>query len=131
VSAKHRPQSTALPAVAAALQALSTAVLELADADGSAFEQLLDAYKLPKSTPEEQQARRASIAATAARAAEVGQLIHAHAQRAATLLDTVTAEIHANIVSDFTAAQSLFAANQAIQQKNIEENLAIALRFRS
>jgi formiminotetrahydrofolate cyclodeaminase len=131
VSARHRPQSTALAETADALQALSTAVLELADADGSAFQQLLDAYKLPKTTPEEQQARRATIAATAARAAEVGRTINDHALQAAAILETVREEIHTNIVSDFTAAQNLFAANQAIQQKNIEENLAIERSFRS
>ena len=129
VSAKHKPLSTALPEAVAALQTLSTAVLELADADGSAFVQLLDAYKLPKTSSEEQRVRRAAIAAAAARAAQVGEAINDHALRAAAILETVKDEIHANIVSDFTAAQCLFTANQAVQQQNIAENRAIELRF--
>jgi len=131
VSAKHQPQSTALPEAAEALQTLRAAVLELADADGTAFEQLLAAYKLPTATPEAQQARRESIATAAARAADVGEAIIDHARRAADILAAVKDQIQINVASDFNAAQSLFTANQAVQQSNIDENRAIERRFRS
>lgn len=131
VSVKHQPQSTALPAAAEALQTLCAAVLELADADGTAFEQLLAAYRLPQATPEAQQARRERIAAAAAHAADVGEAIIDHAHRAADSLAAVKHQIHANVASDFNAAQSLFAANQAVQQSNIDENRALERRFRS
>lgn len=131
ISAKHQPLSTSLTQAAAALQTLSSAVLELAAADGAAFEELLDAYKLPKRTPQEQQTRRATIAAAAVRAADVGQSIIDQAQRATAILDAIKDEIHPNLVSDFSAAHSLFAANHAIQQQNIDENRAIAQRFSS
>jgi formiminotetrahydrofolate cyclodeaminase len=130
VSAKHQPQSTALPEAADALQILCAAVLELADADGTAFEQLLAAYRLPKTTPGAQQARRESIAAAAARAADVGEAIIDHARRAADILAAIKEQIHANVAGDFNAAQSLFAANQTVQQGNIAENRAIERRFR-
>jgi len=135
VSLKHHvesaPENAQLRDAAESLQAVSTAVLALADADGIAFERLLEAYKLPKTTPQEQQARRSAIADAAGQAAQVGQAINEHAQRATHLLDTVQDAIHANILSDFAAAQKLFAANQSIQQQNIAENLAIQSRFRS
>jgi methenyltetrahydrofolate cyclohydrolase len=131
VSAKHQPQSTALPEAAQALQTLCAAVLELADADGTAYQQLLAAYRLPKATPEAQQVRRESIAAAAARAADVGEAIIDRARRAAAILAAVKDQIHTNVASDFNAAQPLFAANQAIQQNNIDENRCIEQQFRN
>jgi methenyltetrahydrofolate cyclohydrolase len=131
VSLKHQPRNLALRDVADSLQTLSAAVTALADADGIAFEQLLGAYQLPKTTLQEQQARRQAIGDAAARAAQVGQSINDHAQRAAALLETVQDAIHSNIRSDLTAAQHLLVANQSIQQQNIAENLAIASKFRS
>lgn len=131
VSLKYQPENLALRDAADSLQTLSAAVLALADADGIAFEQLLDAYQLPKATAHEQQARRQAIAEAAARAAQVGESIDAHAQHAAALLARVQDAIHSNIRSDLAAAQHLLAANRAIQQQNIAENLAIASKFRS
>jgi formiminotetrahydrofolate cyclodeaminase len=129
VSLKHKPDSTQLRLADDALQRLSAAALDLADADGNAFERLLAAYRLPKVSDDEVQLRRAEIASSAANAASIGQAITGLAQRAIEILEGIASDINVNIQSDYAAAHSLFSANHAIQQKNIAENLAIERKF--
>ena len=129
VSLKHKPDSAQLRHADDALQRLATAALDLADADGSAFERLLAAYRLPKVTDDEIQLRRAEIGSAAGHSASVGQAITGLAQRAIAILEGIAPDINVNIMSDYAAAHSLFSANHAIQQKNIAENLAIERKF--
>jgi formiminotetrahydrofolate cyclodeaminase len=64
-------KQTDLDRIAVRAQSLKDAFLAAVDADTAAFDQLLDAMRMPKSTPEEQTAREAAMIEATVAATEV------------------------------------------------------------
>jgi len=97
--------------------------LTLAEADAAAFGAVADSYKLPKDTPEQQQARSAAIAAATAGAAQPP----ADVVRLALLLVGLAEELlptgNRNVITDVAAAAEAARAAAVTAQVNIEVNL--------
>jgi methenyltetrahydrofolate cyclohydrolase len=97
--------------------------LTLAEADAAAFGAVADSYKLPKDTPEQQQARSAAIAAATAGAAQPP----ADVVRLALLLVSLAEELlptgNRNVITDVAAAAEAARAAAVTAQVNIEVNL--------
>jgi formiminotetrahydrofolate cyclodeaminase len=97
--------------------------LTLAEADAAAFGAVADSYKLPKDTPEQQEARSAAIAAATAGAAQPP----ADVVRLALLLVSLAEELlptgNRNVITDVAAAAEAARAAAVTAQVNIEVNL--------
>lgn len=79
---------------------LKSQLLLLVDEDTKAFMGILDAFRLPKSTPEEQAARKEAVQAATRRAIEVPALTMELAYAALDLLEAMVREGNPNSVSD-------------------------------
>ncbi|MGH3258141.1 MAG: cyclodeaminase/cyclohydrolase family protein [Streptosporangiaceae bacterium] len=111
--------------------------LTLAEADAAAFGAVAEAYRLPKDTGEEKEARSAAIAAAVAGAAWPP----AHVVRLARLLADLTEELlpagNRNVITDVAAAAEAARAAAVTARVNIEVNLrgikdpALAAEFRA
>jgi methenyltetrahydrofolate cyclohydrolase len=97
--------------------------LTLAEADAAAFGAVADSYKLPKDTPEQQEARSAAIAVATAGAAQPP----ADVVRLALLLVSLAEELlptgNRNVITDVAAAAEAARAAAVTAQVNIEVNL--------
>jgi formiminotetrahydrofolate cyclodeaminase len=97
--------------------------LTLVEADAAAFGAVADSYKLPKDTPEQQEARSAAIAAATAGAAQPP----ADVVRLALLLVSLAEELlptgNRNVITDVAAAAEAARAAAVTAQVNIEVNL--------
>jgi glutamate formiminotransferase/formiminotetrahydrofolate cyclodeaminase len=99
-------------------------LLDLADRDAAAFDQVMAAYRLPKETDEEKAARGAAIQSAMAGAAEVPMTV---ARRTAALLDVareVTEVGNANAASDGAAAGAVLFAAARAALANVDINVA-------
>jgi methenyltetrahydrofolate cyclohydrolase len=97
--------------------------LTLVEADAAAFGAVADSYKLPKDTPEQQEARSAAIAQATAGAAQPP----ADVVRLALLLVSLAEELlptgNRNVITDVAAAAEAARAAAVTAQVNIEVNL--------
>jgi methenyltetrahydrofolate cyclohydrolase len=97
--------------------------LTLAEADAAAFGAVADSYKLPRDTPEQQEARSAAIAVDTAGAAQPP----ADVVRLALLLVSLAEELlptgNRNVITDVAAAAEAARAAAVTAQVNIEVNL--------
>jgi formiminotetrahydrofolate cyclodeaminase len=97
--------------------------LTLAEADAAAFGAVADSYKLPKDSPEQQEARSAAIAVATAGAAQPP----ADVVRLALLLVSLAEELlptgNRNVITDVAAAAEAARAAAVTAQVNIEVNL--------
>ena len=97
--------------------------LTLAEADAAAFGAVADAYRLPKDTPEEKQARSAAIASATVEAAWPP----AYVVRLAGLLVEGAEELlptgNRNVITDVAAAAEAARAAAVTARVNIEVNL--------
>jgi methenyltetrahydrofolate cyclohydrolase len=111
--------------------------LMLAEADAAAFGAVAEAYRLPKDTGEEKEARSAAIAAATAEAAWPP----AYVVRLARLLTEMAEELlpagNRNVITDVAAAAEAARAAAVTARVNIEVNLrgikdpALAAEFRA
>lgn len=119
--AEHRP------VVDRIIEAADTArerALALADADAAAFTAVGNAYKLPKDTPEEIDARTAAINAALIGAAQVPAAVVDEADEVLSLAAELLPIGNPNVVSDIGAAADACRAAAATSQLNIEINVA-------
>jgi len=110
--------------VRAAADGLADEALELAEADSAAFEKVIAAYDLPKSTDEEKAARSAAIAETLGGAARPQADLMAAAMRLAGLAEDLLPAANRNLITDLAAAAAAIGAAAITAQVNIEANLA-------
>ena len=113
----------ALKAAAAVITGLRHQLTEAIDADTKAYDQVVAAYKLPKATPEDQQARKTAIQAALRVATDVPLSVmrlsaQAHAQAA-----VVAANGLAGAASDVGVACALLIAGATGAKLNVEINL--------
>jgi len=81
-------------------QQLQTALLRLVDADTDAFNSLMDAFRLPKTTDSEKQARSAAIQSATTQAIEIPLEVMRTASKAFDLLDEMVHQGNPNSISD-------------------------------
>jgi methenyltetrahydrofolate cyclohydrolase len=97
--------------------------LTLAEADAAAFGAVADSYKLPKDTPEQQQARSAAIAAATAGAAQPPADVVRLALLLVGLAEDLLPTGNRNVITDVAAAAEAARAAAVTAQVNIEVNL--------
>lgn len=82
------------------LLVLKDELLLLSEKDNAAFDEVMMAFKLPKSTPEEQQARKSAIAAATLNAAKVPAEVISSAGKVVPLLGIIAEKGNKNSLSD-------------------------------
>ena len=97
---------------------------ELAEADTRAFDHVMEAYRLPKETQEEQAARQAAIQAALQGATQVPLETARACASVVKLAAQVIAKINPNALSDAGAAALLAEAGLKGAQLNVAINLA-------
>jgi methenyltetrahydrofolate cyclohydrolase len=110
--------------VRASADGLADEALELAEADSAAFEKVVDAYQLPKDTPEQKAARSEAIAEALSGAARPPADLMAASVRLAGLGEDLLAVANRNVISDIAAAAAAIGAAAVTAQVNIEANLS-------
>jgi methenyltetrahydrofolate cyclohydrolase len=103
---------------------LKTDCLELAVADGNAFDAVAAAYQLPRDTAEQKSARSAAISAALAGAAAPQAAVITAAARLLDLVETLLPVGNRNVISDLAAAAEALRAAAATARVNVEVNLA-------
>ena len=109
--------------VRAAADGLADESVDLAVADEAAFAKVAAAYKLPKQTPDEQQARSAAIAASVAGAARPPADLMAASVRLIGLAEELLPVANKSVISDIAAASAAITAAAVTARVNIEANL--------
>ena len=103
---------------------LRNIALRLADADADAFLAVADAYRLPRSTGEEQAARAAAVAASLANAAWPPAQVISLAGMVVDLAEALVVIGNHNVISDVAAAAECARAAASTARINVEINLA-------
>ena len=113
----------ALTTVASKLTGVRQKLAEAIDADTAAYDEVVAAYRLPKTTDEEKERRKAAIQRALKRATDVPlgvMLLSADALKHAAV---VSAHGHAGAASDVGVATALLAAGLEGARLNVEINL--------
>ncbi len=106
-----------------ALQEAIDALLESAQTDESAYGRYLEASQLPKSTPEEKQARREAMQAAMINAAEVPMGLAGHALAVLDHLEPVMRQGTTHALSDAAIGVSLAQASVTAALANVYANI--------
>jgi len=99
-------------------------LLQLTDADAEAYERVGAAYKLPKSTEEEQAARRVAIQEALTAAADVPLAVMEACVNTLAQLEQLRQVANPNLLSDVAVAAELSFAALRCAWLNVEVNLA-------
>ena len=114
---------TALHGATTALTGLRQKLMEAIDADTAAYDQVVAAYKLPKSSPEEQQVRKAAIQRALRAATDVPLGVMRLSADALEKSVIVAEHGHRAASSDVGVAIALLKAGAAGARLNVEINL--------
>jgi formiminotetrahydrofolate cyclodeaminase len=109
--------------VVSALTPLRQQLVDAIDADTAAYDAVVAAYKLPKGTDEEKQARRDAVQRALARATDVPLGVMRLSASALAQAAVVAAHGHAGASSDVGVAQALLRAGLEGGRLNVEINL--------
>lgn len=116
-------EKTALQAAATVLTGLRQQLSEAIDADTSAYDQVVAAYRQPKSTPGEQDARKAAIQRALRAATDVPLGVMRLSAEALEQAAVVAANGHKAAASDVGVAMALIAAGAGGARLNVDTNL--------
>src|SRR5262245_58650236 len=116
-------ERTALEQAARVLTGLRQQLTESIDADTAAYDQVVAAYKLPRATPEEQQARKAAIQRALRAATDVPLVVMRLSAQALEQAAVVAANGLPAAASDVGVARALLAAGATGARLNVEINL--------
>jgi formiminotetrahydrofolate cyclodeaminase len=116
-------EKTALAAAREALQPIVATLSTLADADAAAFDQVMNAYRLPKVTDDDKAARSAAIQAALQGATTVPLQTLRACAGAVAQAETVAACGNRSAVSDVGVAIGLLEAAAAGAEANVRINL--------
>jgi methenyltetrahydrofolate cyclohydrolase len=97
--------------------------LQLAEEDAEAFEVVSRAYRLPRETPEQQDARKQAIQSALVEAARPPAAVLAGATRLVELAEELLPIGNRNLLTDVAAAAAAAGAAATIAQVNVEVNL--------
>jgi methenyltetrahydrofolate cyclohydrolase len=109
--------------VRAAADGLMDEALGLAEADAAAFGKVASAYRMPKETPEEKDARSQAIADALGGAARPPADLMAATVRLTGLVEDLLPAANRNVISDLAAAAAAISAAAVTARVNIEANL--------
>ena len=122
-SAKYAAFEAEVSEITGSADAYAAAALQLADADESAFQQVIGAYRLPRASEDEKTARTQAIqAALFAAAGPPRQLVELSASIVA-LGERLVEFGNPNVISDIAAAAEAARAAAATARVNIDINL--------
>jgi formiminotetrahydrofolate cyclodeaminase len=113
----------ALAGASAALAAIRDELTAAIDADAAAYDGVVSAYKLPKATPDEQQARKSAIQRALRAATEVPLSVMRLSASALEQATAVGAYGNPSAASDVGVAIALLDAGRHGAQLNVETNL--------
>ncbi len=116
-------ERAALTQAGAALGELRGQLLEAIDADTAAYDQVVAAYKLPRATPDEQQARKAAIQRALRAATDVPLGVMRLSARGLEEAEVVAACGQGAAASDVGVAVALLRAGSHGAALNVEINL--------
>lgn len=116
-------EKTALAGARQALEPLIAELTSLADADAASFDQVMNAYRLPKATDEEKTARSAAIQSSLQGATTVPLQTLRACAAAMAQAETVAAHGNRSAVSDVGVAIGLLEAAAAGAEANVRINL--------
>jgi formiminotetrahydrofolate cyclodeaminase len=97
----------------------ASALLDLVDADAEAYQVVLEAYKLPKGTPEREQAVQNGLI----RATEIPSHIANCAAEALKVLEELRSIIHVNVASDLQVGMQMLRSSLRGAIANMRTNL--------
>jgi len=118
--AERAALATATPTLVDLRDRLTAAI----DDDTAAYDRVVAAYKLPKATPDEQQARKDAIQQALRAATDVPLAVVRWSASALTVAETVAANGNASAASDVGVATALLRAGLQGARLNVEINLA-------
>ena len=121
---KYAEHQVTVSRIIAEVDELRNIALRLADADADAFLAVTDAYRLPRSTGEEQAARAAAVAASLANAAWPPAQVISLAGMVVDLAEALVVIGNHNVISDVAAAAECARAAASTARINVEINLA-------
>ena len=121
---KYAEHQVTVSRIIAEVDELRNIALRLADADADAFLAVADAYRLPRSTGEEQAARAAAVAASLANAAWPPAQVISLAGMVVNLAEALVVIGNHNVISDVAAAAECARAAASTARINVEINLA-------
>ncbi len=121
---KYAEHQVTVSRIIAEVDELRNIALRLADADADAFLAVADAYRLPRSTGEEQAARAAAVAASLANAAWPPAQVISLAGMVVDLAEALVVIGNHNVISDVAAAAECARAAASTARINVEINLA-------
>ena len=113
----------ALARASAVLERLRDQLTDAVDADTAAYDRVVSAYKQPKGTPDEQQARTAAIQQALRAATEVPLGVMRLSARGLEQAAIVAAHGHSAAASDVGVATALLRAGGTGARLNVEINL--------
>jgi formiminotetrahydrofolate cyclodeaminase len=120
---KYAEHADLIDRVRTEADALIDDTVALAEADADAFGAVAEAYKLPKDTDDDKQARSAAIEAALAGAAKVPADVVQAALRLAGLAEELLPVANRNVLTDVGAAAEAARAAAVTAALNIEVNL--------
>jgi formiminotetrahydrofolate cyclodeaminase len=121
---KYAEHTVMISRIITEVDELRTIALRLAEADTEAFGTVADAYRLPKSTEEEQAARSAAIAQALANAAWPPAQVINVAAMVVDLAEALAVIGNRNVLGDVAAAAESARSAVATARVNVEVNLA-------
>lgn len=116
-------EKTILRDAAAVVGGLRQQLTEAIDADAAAYDQVVSAFKLPKGTPPEQEARKAAVQLALRLATDIPLGVMRLSVRALEQADRIAANGNQAAASDVGVAVALIAAAAAGARMNVEINL--------
>ena len=116
-------EKAALHGATAVLTGLGQQLAEAIDADTAAYNQVVAAYKQPKATPQEQEARKAAIQRALRSATDVPLGVMRLSVQALEQAAIVAANGHKAAASDVGVAAALLMAGTTGARMNVETNL--------
>jgi len=116
-------ERAALEKAALVLNGLRRELTDAIDADTAAYDQVVAAFKLPKATPQEQEARKAAIQRALRTATDVPLGVVRLSMQALAQAAIVAAHGNPSAASDVGVAKALLAAGADGARMNVEINL--------
>jgi methenyltetrahydrofolate cyclohydrolase len=117
-------EKAALASAVGALTGIRDRLTSAIDADSAAYDEVVAAFKLPKATPDEQQARKAAIDRALHAATEVPLDVMRLSSEALQQADIVAAHGNRSAASDVGVAIALLRAGLHGAQLNVDINLS-------
>ncbi len=121
---KYAEHQVTIGRIIAEVDELRAIALRLAEADADAFRAVTDAYRLPRSTEEEQAGRQAAIGQALVNAAWPPAQVISVAGMVVDLAEALVVIGNRNVLSDVAAAAESARAAVATARVNVEINLA-------